>query len=242
MKLKLNSIFVFSKIKMTSQLKFQYNGINYSTSSLTTAKVGYGKTKNDPKPYNTAVSADYTGEINIPSFVYDSNNNKYKVTAISAHAFYQCDRIKVLIIPYTIEVIEWSAIAMAGLEQLIISPNSQLREIGVHAVHLCYHLSYIILPASVKILDAAAFRSFNGTLYYCGHNQFTNEFQSNLKDNAVHVPMNYPYSKFGNLDIIRDDFCLTGYKCPTIQNKIYNFHFFKTHFLYFYLSEQVFHA
>ena len=70
--------------------RFQYNGINYSTISTSAVQVGYGLTQ---EPYNSAVSRDYEGDINIPSYVVYSGK-EYKVTKISCHAFYYCRLIK----------------------------------------------------------------------------------------------------------------------------------------------------
>ena len=221
---------------MTTPTRFQYNDINYQVLTQETAQVGYGY---EDTPYTSAVDVNYINDINIPSYVFDQNNHQYKVTVISKHAFFICQKIKRFTVSYTVEVIEWSALAIDSLEELIFESNSHLREVGDDLVHRCTKLKYLALPPSIEIIGIAIFRTgFNSTFYYCGQRKFTTQFVVNdkIKLPPVHVPMNYLYKTFGNLQVIKDNFCQRIIDCTIYQQRIFTFKFISASFLLFALS------
>ena len=190
-----------------SQVRFQYNNISYSLISDKNAQVGFGL---EDQPFTSAVDVDYDAEtIIIPSTVY-YNNKAYTVTQIGSHAFFQCTKIKIVIISYTIELIGWSSLSIISLEQIIIPPDTRLREIGTTFIHTSTNLSYFIIPQSVREISPVAFKiGVPSTLYYCGMRKFSIDFELPEGANVtVHVSKAYPYESFGNLSIIKDDFCL----------------------------------
>ena len=217
-------------------MQFQYNDINFQTLTQETAQVGYGL---NADPYTSAVDVDYPNDIIIPSYAFDQNENKYKITVISQHAFFRCSKIKRLTVPYTVEIIQWSALAIRSLEELIFESNSHLREVGADIVHISFNLIYLALPPSVEIIADRIFHNgFNSTFYYCGKRKFTNAFTvlDNYKLPPVHVPINYPYKTFGNLEVIRDSFCHRLIDCTFYQHRILTFPFISPNFLCLTLS------
>ena len=199
------------------EIRFTFNEINYSTISSTTVQVGYGYTTD---PYTSAVPRDYDMEtIIIPSTV-TYNGNQYRVTKIGDHAFYYCTKIKKMVIPYTIEVIGWSSLAIPSLEEIIFAPNSRLKEIDRDFIHSCLNLSTFIYPNNeITISRQAFYYSFYSKFYYCGNKKVTAEFSCGDHCPTIYVPMDYPYSSFGNLTISRVDFCVARKEATFFRTK-----------------------
>ena len=215
----------------SEEIRFTYNEINYSTLSSTTAQVGYGYRTN---PYTSAVTRDYDKEIVIiPSTVTDINTgNQYTVTKIGDHAFYYCSKIKRITIPYSVEVIGWSSLAILSLEEIIIPPNSRLKDIRTDFIHSCFNLSNFVYPNNEITISREAFSAgFYSKFYYCGNQKVTTEFSCGDHCPTIYVPKNYPYSSFGNLDIFRDDFCVARKEATCFRTKQTRYRIFMTIFI-----------
>ena len=195
----------FRRVK-AEEIRFTFNEINYSTLSSTTVQVGYGFTT---EPYTSAVPRDYDKEVVIIPSTVTYNWNQYLVTKIGDHAFYYCTKIKKIIIPYSVEVIGWSSLAIPSLEDIVIAPNSRLKEIGLDFIHSCKNLSTFVYPNNEITISQGAFgTNFYSKFYYCGNKKITTQFNCGDHCPTIYVPMNYPYSSFGNLNISRAGFCI----------------------------------
>ena len=189
------------------ETRFTYHEINYSKISSSTAQVGYGYID---EPYTSAVPIEYDKDIIIPTTVQDTAGIKYTVTTIGDHAFYRCTKIKKITIPYSVKVIGWSSLAILSLEEIIIAPNSQLKEIKTDFIYLCKNLSTFVYPNNkITISQRAFYSQFHTKFYYCGNQKVTVDFECGDHCPTISVPMNYPYSSFGNLSILREDFCVS---------------------------------
>ena len=218
----------FRKSK-AENIRFTYNEINYSTLSSTTAQVGYGYRS---EPFTSAVPRDYDSVIvTIPSSV-SNLGNQYKVTKISDHAFFYCAKIKKIIIPYTVEVIGWSSLAIPNLEEIIIAPNSHLKEIGADFIHSCKNLSTFVYSNNEITISYGAFNTgIYSKFYYCGNQKVTTKFVCGDHCPTIYVPKKYPYSSFGNLNISRDDFCVVQNETPCCRTKATKYQIYTTIFL-----------
>ena len=132
--------------------RFQYNGINYSLISTTTAQIGFGL---NVSPYTSAVSRSYTNDINIPSYV-THNSKQYKIKKVSIHKFYCCSSIKKITLPPTITSFEWSCFnGMSSLAHIIIHGENKMRYIGPD-VFSDTALKEFFIPSSVNSMDPSA--------------------------------------------------------------------------------------
>ena len=200
---------------MASGEQFIVSDIHYQIISKNAIQVGYGDSSlNEP----TAVSIDYSKDINIPSFIeYRSCN--YSVKIISAHAFLYCTKIQKITIPFTIEELQFSCFnGMTSLEEIIIAPGTILKSIGVDFIAET-KLKYFFIPSTVKIINEYAFRhTQNVIFYYCGHRRFSQSFDLTDPPSNIHVPYNYRYATFGNIAVVYDSICDSS-SCTIIHQK-----------------------
>ena len=101
-------------------------------------------------------SGHYTGEINIPSFIY-YEGKEYCVKEIGYHSFY------------------FSSVSKVTL------PNS-IKEIGLQAFAQCSNLSELIIPSSVDKIGEAAFQGCNIKLVIEGTNDEDINWSKTLKN------------------------------------------------------------
>ncbi len=121
---------------------FNYLGINYSVTSLTTVAV-----RSNPTSFN--------GSANIPATVVYNNAN-YQVTSIGQDAFSVCTGLNSVTIPNSVTSIGQSAFrSCTGLTSVSI-PNS-VTTIGQAAFNSCTGLTSLIIPNSVISIGQQAF-------------------------------------------------------------------------------------
>ena len=114
-----------------------------------------------------------TGNIILPSYVYDSNNNQYCVTSVGNYAFYHCNGMTgSLAIPNTITLIGKDAFCLcSGFTGSLTIPNS-VTSINYGAFYCCDGFTgNLIIPDSVTEISPYAFgycRSFSGDLVIPG--------------------------------------------------------------------------
>lgn len=149
---KLNLLLLFSFIAFhTFAQEVRVEGVNYEISPETkTAKVvGSFIQPPDGEPIG-----QYSGILEIPkSFQY--NGVKYKVTSIGTLAFLNCDELKSVVIPNTVEVIEREAFLYSSISSVKI-PTSVL-SIEERAFAGCNNLRSITIPKSVTKIEAGMF-------------------------------------------------------------------------------------
>ena len=198
--------------------KITYKSINYSVIRIGEVQVGYGYTV---APHTSAVSRDFASEkITIPPFI-DHDLSKYRVTEISAHAFYSCELIKAIEIPYTVTLINWSAFGrMFSLEKVIIPPNTRLRSLGNGVIHSCYKLQNFFIPNTVTSIAKDIFFEYNLSIWYGGTRKFDVAFTYNKC--VIHVPYSYKYETFGNIQVVKD-YIWPPFNCVTLKPKS-NYH------------------
>ena len=188
---------------------FQYNDINFKVVSKNACQVGYGY---EAEPYTSAVDVNYPNNISIPDIAI-KGTNKYIVTIISSHSFYNCYLIKSVIVPNTVIELQHSCFSlMSELREIIFQENTQLKKLGFSFIHLDYKLEVINIPATVEVINNGAFYMYpiNATTNYCGKRKFTNAFNYEASKVTIHVSKQYRYKSFGNIKIIKDA------KCPPI--------------------------
>lgn len=185
---------------MTVGTRFPYEDINYCILESNELQVGYGLTES---PFTSAVSKEYESEkVTIPPCIEYSGKN-YTVTVFGAHAFYACNSIKAIEIPFTATTLNWSCFgAMKALELIIIPPNSRLQTVDQGVIHACSVLKYFVIPSTVKYIDYRSFSDTSATIWYRGFSKFDVNFGNYNK--TIHVPLSYKYKTFGNLHVIKD--------------------------------------
>ena len=175
--------------------------LNYQLNECKKLDVGYGEFGKA-----TAVSSTFSEDIIIPSHV-NYQGITYEVSRISSHAFYLCDLIKMIAIPYTVTDISYSAFGhMHSLRQLIIPSNTKLKEVGSGIVFECSNLINFVIPRTVRIFHESFFYLSSKTQFWYCRNEPVN---ANFKEDAitVHVPPGYKDTSFGGYPIKKDSFC-----------------------------------
>ena len=105
-------------------------------------------------------TANLGEEIVIPSVV-SYKGVEYKVTAIGAQAFYECDLLVSVTVPDSVKDIGSQAFYNCSfLESVIFGENSQLNTIGDNAFFRCSYLTNFDIPDNVTDIGEYAF-------YYC---------------------------------------------------------------------------
>lgn len=85
----------------------------------------------------------------IPAYVTGDSGSRFAVTTIGAAAFANCDALKAVALPVTLDCIENNAFAgCANLEGSIVLPQG-VKWLGTSAFAGCSHLKSLSLPASV---------------------------------------------------------------------------------------------
>ena len=190
---------------MSARARFQFDEINYSLTSASTAQVGFGLSVS---PYTSAVPRDYSKNVSIPGFVV-YNGKSYKVTRISNHAFLGCGLIQEISIPSTVTTLQISCFnSMTSLVSLIFDGMNQIRSLGADI--LAYtKLKELVIPSSVTRLHTKIFRytnSNNVKVSYCGLRKFE-DFELTRAPSIVYVSRNYPYESFGNIPVSKSLYC-----------------------------------
>ena len=70
---------------------------------------------------------------------------------IGAHAFYNCNSLKDVVIPGNVRSVGFSAFTASGVERVVV--ENGVEEIGAGAFSSCKNLRYVSLPASFKKTD-----------------------------------------------------------------------------------------
>ena len=194
--------------------RFQNGDINYSVISNTAVQVGFGLTY---EPYTSAVAKDYDKNISIPSFILYSGKS-FKVKRLGAHAFYFCYKIKKVIVPSTVTSFEWSCFnGMSALEELIIPGDNKITYLGIDFIANS-PLHEFFIPSSIRSMDYDSLRSTNTVKFsYCGKRRFDN-FTNENTVSVIYVSRDYPYEKFGNINVEKTLYCETKH-CITMRIK-----------------------
>ncbi len=130
------------------------------------------------------------GEVEIPTHVYDSENNIYAVTEIADYAFQSCDYITRVTIPGSVKAIGLGAFdGCTSLESVELSDG--LETIHSFAFHYCTELTNITIPNSVTSIGEHAF-DFSGlesiTLSYNLTEISPSTFENCLSLRSVTIP------------------------------------------------------
>ena len=142
--------YIFEKSGGSSEevRKFETGGITYIINDNgTTVSVTEGEAK-------------YTGDISIPSSV-SYNGKYYDVTAIAFQAFYCCEYLTSLTIPYGVTDIGNNVCSACWNLKSVSLPNS-LKSIGSDAFSWCSSLRTVTIPNSVTSIGWTAFEGCIG--------------------------------------------------------------------------------
>jgi len=143
---------------------FEYNGIYYWESSETTVKVTY---KLGAAPFSGERNHYYSGDIVIPETVYDGEK-AYTVTGVGDHAFAYTENVTSVVLPESIEHIEYFAFRSSALTSVNIP--SSVKTLGNSAFQQCANLYLISLPEALESIgsycffDCAILKLSNGVL------------------------------------------------------------------------------
>lgn len=158
-----------------------------NTLSSTNKQILY--TSSDNKvvtPHNTdafganIISNEYTDGLGVITFDAD-------VTEIGFGAFFECESLTAIKIPYTVSTIQETA--FAGCESLMYINLNNVTTIDVSAFDSCVALTNIHIPDNVTTLASGAFSNtinlkvFTGK--FAGNTYDVNEYERYLKDNAT---------------------------------------------------------
>ncbi len=129
---------------------FYYSGVNYISTSATTASV-----------YD--LPDDYDKNISIPATVGDGYGCYYLVTGVSSRAFSGCKSLKTVSLPSDVEYIGNDAFYDCwDLQSVSFGSSSSLKSIERFAFYHCYDLETISIPNSVTNIGEKAFYGCNG--------------------------------------------------------------------------------
>ncbi|MCF0219736.1 MAG: leucine-rich repeat domain-containing protein [Muribaculaceae bacterium] len=106
--------------------------------------------------YKALEASNYSGVVNIPSFVKDSDGNQYRVTEIGNKAFYYCADLTSVTIPETVTIIDNNAFYKCTSLTSMNIPNSVVT-IRESVFYGCECLEYVNLPESVSSIGAGCF-------------------------------------------------------------------------------------
>lgn len=110
--------------------------------------------------YNTNDENDkYSGNVVIPETV-TYNGDTYSVTGIADYAFSNCPSLVSVVIPNSVQCINYAAFYQSGLTS--VSIGTGVKTIGNYAFSYCYSLSSIVIPENVEYLGEYAFRNCTG--------------------------------------------------------------------------------
>jgi hypothetical protein len=130
--------------------EFTYNGINYTVLSDGTCQTKAGISIVSPGTKNLS------GNVVIPSTVYDGNGKAYTVTAIGDKSFVNLSSITSISIPATVTSIgEWAFYKCTGLTEMDI-PDS-VTSLGNEAFSQCSSLTTVVLSNSLTSIADFAF-------------------------------------------------------------------------------------
>lgn len=142
-----------------------------------TGQTLYYKITNTENHYVELTCPDYwgwngfdkpAGDIILPAYVYDSNDNQYSVTSIGSFAFYYCNELTgSLTIPTTVTTIGSCAFAFCdGFTGNLTIPNSVVT-IGFSAFNGCSgFMGNLIIGGSVTVIEEEAFSGCSGLSGY----------------------------------------------------------------------------
>ena len=186
---------------------FSTDGIKYKiiNSALRTCSVGSG----EPEKL-TALEDQSTKFVRIPATVKDSKTSiEYSVTLISDYSFWSSN-VETVIIPYTVEKIQHAAFAQSShLSTFIFEPGSKLKNLGPRFIHFT-SVARIVLPPNDKLLiNNAAFEYANSLtkIIFCGNIKLSGTFATSNAGIKAYVPMNFKYSTFGGIQIVKTSLC-----------------------------------
>ena len=144
----------------------------------------------------TAVVCGYItslpAEVEIPSIV--SRGRDYTVTSIRQDAFMNCDSLKSVSIPASVESIGQGAFDGSGVKTVTFEENSKLKNIGEAAFMACESLESVSIPASVESIEKAAFSDCEGlkTVVFEGNSKLKsielNTFETCKSLESVSIP------------------------------------------------------
>ena len=194
------------------------NGILYYIQSNNQATVGKGTNHQEPTPDfkpSAVVDQNKEGIITIESHV-TSKGITYEVVTVTEWAFAWCNSITCIILPYTIQVLEWACFSnMNVLQEIIIPEFGNLRSIGSQIIYKSYSLHNLTIPKSIIEINQFAFTVCGiKDLYYCG----TKNMATLNNDNGfqIHVSPCYKYKTlFGVSELNRDCLCNNFNNCNT---------------------------
>lgn len=134
---------------------FELNGIYYCVEDETKATVCVTKPTNTNYKY-------YQGLVNIPANI-SYNGKTYSVVKIEREAFRGQSELTSVVIPKTLEVIEYRAFKGAGnLKTVAFSSAGVLSSIDYEAFDACRNLTSLTFPTSLKTIGDYAFRDCTG--------------------------------------------------------------------------------
>lgn len=136
------SVFAEAAVGVTFSYKYEGQTLNYKVTGDATVEV----TK------NTGI----TGTLKIPDTVYDTDQNKYTVTAIGKDAFYKNNIID-LELPSTLKTIDENAFSCNSNMKNFKIPEG-VTTIGAYAFNSIWGMTEIEIPASVESLAQGSFQ------------------------------------------------------------------------------------
>lgn len=133
--------------------EFVVNGIYYNKLNGNEVEVTYKGSSPNYSSYH------YSGSIEIPSTI-TFQNKRYTVTRIGDYAFYNCDGVNDVTIPYSIISLGQDAFFDCDRLTNIVIPNS-ITTIGEDAFYSCDDLISVEIPSSVIAIGSSAFYGCN---------------------------------------------------------------------------------
>lgn len=162
---------------------------------------------------NNAVEEGYTHtKIILPTHV-----SNLRVTKIGIYSFRKNPSLVMIVIPKTIKVIEFDAIAyIPTLNEVIFEPDSKIETIN-QGFLFTTGIKYIVIPPTVKYLGR--YTAGNTTIedfVYCSNKEANFELlffhgSQAYFPNRIHVKKSYLYSTFGTFtgELLKDNICET---------------------------------